>query len=301
MKKPKHRRTVTAQQFSGVKKLEPISEQHDSSVVSASREEKQQEITDVKQLENIFPGSKLFEPADNSMLNFDINESSIKLTGISAFRSNNIKNKQTTPRTIEPGNNNFQYFSRGLEDLCNESIWKIIDECNVDYNRRVTIMSQFTADRIKKGSCWSKRPSQFGKFQPKSSSNQYDQIFCNSRPGSDDGNLDDDDEDSDNDQYSTLMQVKKGELEFFKLLFLSAMLNVPSFMLNYLQKLNPEQLFCKALLVENLKFHQFSEWIDMEIKKQLYRRDAQFLELELLYIKKKEQEIIIKKDQLTTK
>lgn len=51
--------------------------------------------------------------------------------------------------------------------------------------------------------------------------------------------------------------------------------------------------------MENLQFHQFSEWIDMEIKKQLYRRDAQFLELELIYIKKKEQEILMKKDQLT--
>ena len=99
----------------------------------------------------------------------------------------------------------------------------------------------------------------------------------------------DDDEESEYDKHSTLLQVKKGELEFFKLVFLSAMLNVPSFMLNYLHRMNPEQLFCRAILVENLQFHQFSEWIDMEIKKQLYRRDAQFLELELLYIKKQEQ------------
>ena len=63
------------------------------------------------------------------------------------------------------------------------------------------------------------------------------------------------------------MQTKRGELEFFKLLFLSAMLNIPSFMLNNLKKLNPEQLFCHAILVEDLKFHQFAEWIDKEIKK----------------------------------
>lgn len=49
-----------------------------------------------------------------------------------------------------------------------------------------------------------------------------------------------DDEDSEEDQQSLLLKVKKGELEFFKLLFLSAMLNVPSFMLSYLQKINPE-------------------------------------------------------------
>ena len=70
------------------------------------------------------------------------------------------------------------------------------------------------------------------------------------------------------------MQTKRGELEFFKLLFLAAMLNVPSFMLNYLQNLNPDQLFCRAILVEDLKFHQFAEWIEMEIKKRLYNRDS---------------------------
>ena len=64
------------------------------------------------------------------------------------------------------------------------------------------------------------------------------------------------------------MKVKRGELEFFKLLFLAAMLNIPQFMLNHLQRLNPEKLFCRAILVEELKFHQFAEWIEKEIKKQ---------------------------------
>ena len=88
-----------------------------------------------------------------------------------------------------------------------------------------------------------------------------------------------------------MMKLKKGELEFFKLLFLAAMLNIPQFMLNYLQKLNPQDLFCRAIFVEKLKFHQFAEWIDMEIKKQLYSRDSQFLELELIYLQNQQKDI----------
>ena len=49
--------------------------------------------------------------------------------------------------------------------------------------------------------------------------------------------------------------------------FMAAMLNVPHFMLNYLKKLNPDNLYRRAKIVENLQFNQFHEWIEMEIKK----------------------------------
>ena len=58
------------------------------------------------------------------------------------------------------------------------------------------------------------------------------------------------------------------------------MLNVPDFMLNSLMKLDPNNLFKRAKLYEQLNFNQFAEWIEKEIQKQLYRRDSQFFELE---------------------
>lgn len=56
-------------------KLETISEKHDSTVMSASREEKQLK-DNLKELELVFPGT-VFEPADKSKIDFDFDESSI--------------------------------------------------------------------------------------------------------------------------------------------------------------------------------------------------------------------------------
>ena len=57
----------------------------------------------------------------------------------------------------------------------------------------------------------------------------------------------------------------KGEQEFFKLLFLSAMLNTPHFMLDSVTNLCPFKLYERAKYIEKLQFNQFAEWIDKEI------------------------------------
>ena len=49
-----------------------------------------------------------------------------------------------------------------------------------------------------------------------------------------------------------MLYNKRGEREFFKMIFLSTMLNVPHFMLEHLLKLDPDVLFRKAKVVEEL-------------------------------------------------
>lgn len=121
----------------------------------------------------------------------------------------------------------------------------------------------------------------------KNDDNQFD--FCTSKNNSDDED-EDQEEDEEEEEYASedlkTGSGKRGQREFFKVTFMAAMLNVPQFMLSYLNRLNPDELYRRAIIVENLKFNQYSEWIDMEIKKQMYRRDSQFLELELQYIHK---------------
>ena len=148
MSKLQPQRRVT-QHHLGLHKLEPIGESLDSSVASAARDEKRISA-DLKQLEMVFPGTEFFNPIERGMTNFDPNESSIQLQSYTAFKGGTTINKKRKESGAE--NSNFKCFSKGLEELCNESILRIIDECNVDYNRRVTIMSQFTGGQSKKPS-----------------------------------------------------------------------------------------------------------------------------------------------------
>lgn len=78
---------------------------------------------------------------------------------------------------------------------------------------------------------------------------------------SDDFNSEENDEDedeSDEDQgfgNDDAFKSKKGEREFFKVTFMAAMLNVPHFMLNHLKRLNPDDLYRRAKIVEELSFN----------------------------------------------
>lgn len=51
-------------------------------------------------------------------------------------------------------------------------------------------------------------------------------------------------------------------------------------MLDCVANLCPIKLYERAKYVEKLQFNQFSEWIENEIQKQMYRRDNQFFEME---------------------
>lgn len=68
-------------------------------------------------------------------------------------------------------------------------------------------------------------------------------------------------------------EEQTGEQEFFKFLFLSAMLNIPQWMLDCVQDLNHYELYMKAKYDNQLHFHQFAEFLDQEILGHLYKRD----------------------------
>jgi hypothetical protein len=86
----------------------------------------------------------------------------------------------------------------------------------------------------------------------------------------------------------TTPATMQGEKQFFKLLVLSQVLNMPDFMTECLLSVSPDQMFRQAKLADGLEFHQFHEWIESHMKRVLYNVDNRFVELEAEYLQKEE-------------
>ena len=68
---------------------------------------------------------------------------------------------------------------------------------------------------------------------------------------------------------SVLPTSQEGEIEFFQLLVLSNIMNTPFFMQGSLPEMDIKEMY-KCAKSENCEFHQFIEWVDNHLRKNVH-------------------------------